>query len=249
MRQVAGRALVAAVLLVAAVAWRAPATLVATRVAQSTGGRVTLSEARGTIWHGHGVLATGDARIALHWHFHAIPMLRGEIVVDVSSGAAGVPTPRGRVVVDARGARFSDFALVVPATALADAVSRRPKLDAAGTIDLAADKFEWRPPSGSGAVTAIWHAARIGFAGGESIGLGEVSAVLSATEGRLAGPVRNSGGEFSLDGELAVQANGAGRLRLAVQSRRADDARLAALAMLGTRQASGVLIDWQWPGP
>ncbi len=248
MRNIALAVLVAALLVVATVAWWAPATLLSARIADFTSGRVTLSEARGTIWHGQGVLAAGDARIPLDWHLHAIPLLRGEVAIDVAPGAADAATPRGRVVVDAHGALFSDFALSVPATAVADAASRRPKFDSAGTIDLTAEKLDWRPPGGSGTVIAMWRDARIGLAGGAPIALGEISVTLSAAQGRLSGPVRNRGGEFSLDGELTLQANGAGHLRAAVQSRRPDDARIAALSMLGTREANGVVIDWQWSG-
>lgn len=248
MPKIAWAALVAAFIVVATIAWRAPATLLTARIAHVTGGRVTLSEARGTIWHGQGVLAAGDARIPLDWRLHAIPLLRGEIAIDVAPGTVDATTPRGRVVVDAHGARFSDFALSVPAAAVANAVSRWPQFDAAGAIDVTAEKLDWRPPAGSGTLIAMWRDARIGLAGGEPIALGEISLTLSVAEGRLGGPLRNRGGEFSLDGELALQANGAGHLRAAVQARRPDDARLAALALLGTREANRVVIDWQWAG-
>ncbi|MEP6656834.1 MAG: type II secretion system protein N [Betaproteobacteria bacterium] len=248
MRKIAW-AVLAAVIVVATVAWRAPATLMAARIAHVTSGRVTLSEARGTIWHGQGVLAAGDARIPVDWHLHPVPLLRGEIAIDVTPGVIDATTPRGRVVVDAHGTRFGDFALSVPAAAVVNAFSQWPQLEAAGAIEITAERIDWRPPAGSGTMIAMWRDARIGLAGAEPLALGEISLTLSVAEGRLGGPLRNRGGDFSLDGELDVQPTGAGHLRAAVQARRPDDARLAALALLGRREANRVVIDWQWSGP
>ena len=65
----------------------------------------------------------------------------------------------------------------------------------------------------------------------------------------LSGPLRNTGGELELNGELTIRADGSGGVNGTVRTRRADDPRNAALLALGTPEAGGVRLQWQWPAP
>lgn len=248
MRRAALLVVLAALVLIVAFAWQAPATLITGRLERLTDGRMTMAQAEGTLWHGHGVLAAGDARIPLAWRLHPIPLLRGEIAVDLLPGAPGASSPRGGVAVGERSVRFTDFAASFPASAIAAIASPRPQVDAAGIIDISTASLDWKPPAGAGNLLATWHEARIGLAGGEVVALGEISATLTTVDGHLLGPIGNRGGDFGLAGEVSVQSNGAGALRVIVQPRRADDPRAAGLAMLGVAEAGGVRLDWRWPG-
>ena len=240
--------LLALVLLGIAIAWRAPATLVSARVEHATGNRLTLSGAEGTLWRGQGTVATGEMQLPIAWHVHPTSLLRGEITVSVTPGASGMPTARGEVTATPQGIRVRDLAVALPASALITAAIARPRLDAAGMVELSSALFDWPPTAASAPISAHWHDARIGLAGGENVGLGEVAATLRLVNGRLTGPLRNTGGEVGLDGEITITSNGGGMVRGIVTPRRANDPRLAALQAIGTPEGKGVRLEWRWPG-
>lgn len=240
---------VSVLLLVGALVWRAPATLVASRVSHLSDGRITLNETLGTVWHGHGVLAAGDARIPLEWKLQAMPLLHGELAIAMTPapGIFGSTTPHGNITLTRRSVRLHDFAAGIPAMAIAATSVARPRLDAGGTIDFSTQDLFWQPPSSSGVLSTQWSNAKFGLAGGELVALGDVSALFTASGSALAGPIRNVGGEFSIVGDVLVRDDGGGRVHMTLQSRSPFDARMAMLALLGARQGDAVVIDWQWP--
>ena len=69
--------LVALVLLAAALAALAPATLIDARVAARTRDRVRLAEASGTVWSGEGTLAdaAGRWRLPVSWRLGGFPQM------------------------------------------------------------------------------------------------------------------------------------------------------------------------------
>jgi len=234
--------------LVAALAWRAPATLVGERIDRLLGPGVTLAATAGTVWRGSGTLVAGDARIPLGWRLHPGPLLRGEIGITLTPPEAGGLTPTGEIHGSGRGVRVSDAHFAVPAAVIVDAMPSA-RLDASGTIEISAPAFEWPlVPASRGSLTAVWRDAQLGVAGGQRIELGDVTAALRAEGTRASGPLHNTGGDVALDGEVVVLANGGGVLRGLVRPRHGPDPLVTSLQALGTPEADGVRLEWRWPG-
>jgi hypothetical protein len=240
--------LLALVLLGIAIVWLAPATLVGTRIERATGNRLTLSATEGTLWRGRGTVGAGELQLPIAWQVHPSALLRGEVAVSVTPRTSGTPTARGEVTATPNGVRVRNLAVALPASALVAAAIQRPRLDATGMVELTSALFDWPPSAASAPISAMWQGARIGLAGGENVGLGDVAATLVPANGRLTGPLHNTGGDVGIDGDISIDANGGGVVRGVVTPRRLDDARLAALQALGTPEGNGVRLEWRWPG-
>ena len=249
MKRVSAVAAIAIILLIVALALRAPASLVTPRLEHLTSDRVSLVDTQGTLWHGSGTLAAGDQRLPISWRIHPASLARGEIALTLTPASAGATTPRGDIVANRGTAHLRGFNVELPAAAVISAAISRPSLDARGVIDVQSADLDWPPRTGGGSINAIWRDAAIGLAGAVPVALGEVSAQLTAKDQVLSGPLRNVGGELELDGELTIRADGSGGVNGIVRTRRADDPRNAALLALGTPQAGGVRLQWQWPAP
>src|SRR5437763_13696886 len=87
----------AACLLAAAIAIEAPASLIDQQIAEITHGRLRVGDTAGTIWNGSGtlILLPYNARMPVHWHIDALPLLRmrltGTFVRNSLEGAADSP--------------------------------------------------------------------------------------------------------------------------------------------------------------
>ena len=234
------------VLIGLAVLWQAPATLVGSVIEDRSHGRVKLADTTGTIWSGQGVLVVGDARVPFAWRAHPTALARGETVVDLVP-QPGTDTPRGTVTLRADGVSARNLRITVPAAALASTVSQQPRLAAGGTIDIASEAVDWRRTATSGNVLAQWRDATVGLAGGPPVALGELTANLTGQEQRLVGPVRNTGGDVDVSGDVAIAPDGsAGVFHLLVRPRPNAGTRADAIRSLGPEQGDGVRLDWQW---
>jgi hypothetical protein len=82
-----------AILLAAALAIEAPASLVDRRVADLTDGRIRIAAATGTVWNGSGELALlpDGARIPIAWRLEPIRLLRGGLAGSLTAGDATRP--------------------------------------------------------------------------------------------------------------------------------------------------------------
>jgi len=240
---------IGSLLLAVAVASRAPASLVSPGIERWTDDRVTLVEPQGTLWHGRAFIAAGDERLPVAWQVHAASLLHGEVALTLTPAVAGASTPRGEILTRKGGTHIRNFSIEVPAAVLVAAAIPRPRLDARGMIDVTASALDWPPKAGNGSVRATWHDAAIALAGSsETVVLGDVSARLSARNGELSGPLDNLGGDFAIDGKLTIRADGSGGVNGLVRTRRPDDPRYASLLAIGTPEAGGVRVEWQWPG-
>ena len=250
MGRIALLVLVAVLLLAAALVWQAPATLATTEVARASAGAVVLANAEGTVWNGHGTVVAGPMHLPVRWQTDARALLRREVAVNLLPQDVAAAAPRAHVVAGRDAVRIRDLRVELPAQVLVDALITRPRLAASGTVDVSSPAFVWPLPAASVAsLVATWHGASLGLAGSPPVGLGEVTANLRAENGRLAGPLRNVGGEFAIDGELQVFGSGAGLVRGIVRPRTAGDPRIDALKPLGTVEGNGVRLEWKWPAP
>ncbi|GIK87793.1 MAG: hypothetical protein BroJett026_32740 [Betaproteobacteria bacterium] len=184
----------------------APASLLAQRVADASGGLVRLADARGTVWSGEATLSGRDGRWSLpvRWRLEALPLLRGEaklelLPADAAPGLRGRLTARGGTL-DAR-----DVEASVPAAAL----PLPGGVAASGEVRVAADALRVGGGRDEGTLRLDWPQARIAVDGIGPLDLGTATATLAADGTRWRGPLRVRGGMLHVDGEASVDAGGA----------------------------------------
>src|SRR5438128_2261550 len=85
--------IVGAIILAAAFAATAPATLLAEPLASSTQRRLSLADASGSVWHGRGQLVVTGASFAtpVEWHVSPLGLAFGEIRGTLLTDAASSP--------------------------------------------------------------------------------------------------------------------------------------------------------------
>jgi len=199
----AAAVLVALVLLVAAFALLAPATLVDARVAAVTHDRVRLAQARGTVWSGEGQLcdASGRWRIPVAWRVGAASLLRGAL--DVTLLPRADATARGSLVAHDGTLAVRDLHLELPAAALETAWSRPPVPWFEGELVADAPAFRSDGARSEGGFELRWQRARAGLAG-VALDLGVVEAHAKAADGGVSVEIGNRGGELGIAGVFRI---------------------------------------------
>lgn len=232
-----------AVLLSGALVITAPATLLDSRLASSSGGQLRLADAAGTIWNGSGevVLLPAAARVPLRWRLDAWPLLRGEVRAALATQTEFAP---GATLVYGRD-RFelSTLDLALPVESILP-FATRTNIALGGTLTVHVNHLTWVAGALDGQLTLQWRDASLpGPRADTRIGLGDVRIDLSGRGVELSGPVRNTGGDVEINGQLALTAAGATSLDATLRPRGADRERAdrvtAALSTLGAPDAEG----------
>lgn len=197
-------AVMVVVLVVGAVAFFAPASLADRAVESGSKGRVRLADTSGTLWSGSGTVtdATNTWRVPLRWSIPPRSLLTSmhELVLEPVPGAT---TPKGTVGIGNDAGRLRDFAVEIPAQALAGLIAGRGLVTLGGTLAVSTPAFDWSGGQGTGSLAAQWRDARLAV-GGAVANLGAVDVALQPDGNRLAGPLRNSGGDVRIDGTVTV---------------------------------------------
>ncbi|HLX22706.1 MAG TPA: type II secretion system protein N [Usitatibacter sp.] len=222
---------------------KVPASVVAARIGDASGGAVQMSDPRGTLWNGEAratVLAPGGVLALDHveWRFAPSALAGGHIAFDVAASGRGIEAKlmlgRGfaRWIVQSADARI-DAAL---ATMLA------PLLGAShpeGIVTFATPELRLKDNGEArGTLTATWTDAAVSFSETKPLGKYKVDATaedgpLSFTVTTLTGPLRVSGrGTFAAPRQLTFS----GEARGEGSDTRALD---PLLDMLGPRRADG----------
>ena len=232
-----------AVLLFGALVITAPATLLDARLAALSDGHLRLADAAGTIWNGSGevVLLPAAAPVPLRWQLEAWPLLRGEV-----RGAIGTQTelaPGATLVYGRDRFELSTLDLVLPVESILP-FATRAKIALGGTLTVHVNHLAWVAGTLNGQLTLQWHDASLpGPRSDTRVGLGDVRIDLNGRGVELTGPVRNTGGDVEINGELALTAAGATNLDATLRPRNADRERAqlvtAALSTLGAADAQG----------
>lgn len=229
--------------LAAAIAAFAPASLVDARLASLSRGAARVSDAQGTVWRGRGVLTSPDGgwRVPVEWTVDPVAMLSG-----VTSIALGMPERAAHGVggrVEFRANRlFADALLVrVPATIVAS-MSGSAAILAGGDIELRADALALAPTGSSGGLAATWRNARLIGVGVPAVDLGTLTAKLAVRGNALAGPVSSRGGAVQVSGDISI-----GTDRIAADLRIMPDASAPpglrkAIEALGSVDAGGAVL-------
>ncbi len=219
-----------------------PASLVAPRVAEATGGQARLANATGTIWKGSARLAVSARGLAftvdeLRWRFLPSRLLAGRaaFAVEARLGKLQAEAEVARTPLTWRvdslrgGGDTSSLAAVLPLLA-----SWQP----AGTLAFEAPSLAWDSDRVTGSASLEWRDAALAFSAVRPLGTWRAQLDAEGAAGKISlstlkGPLRLSGkGTLPFPGRL----NFSGEAR--AEPGREKDLE-AVLALLGARRADG----------
>ncbi|MFO1412820.1 MAG: type II secretion system protein N [Burkholderiales bacterium] len=233
-------------LVVGAVTLFAPASLADRALESNSNGRLRLADTNGTLWSGGGTLtdATNSWRVPLRWSVPPRSLMSSmhELVLEPVPGAA---MPTGVVGIGKDSASLRDFAVEIPAQALAGMLGARGAVTLGGTLALRTPSLDWNGNQASGSLNAQWSDARLAV-GNAVANLGAVDVALAPAGDRLAGPLRNSGGDVRIDGNVSVAGRTVDVSANVAPAAGAPPHIALALAALGPPDAAGnVRVAWR----
>jgi len=195
--------LVALVLVVAAFAALAPATLIDARIGALTRDRVRLAQAHGTVWSGEGTLGdvAGRWRVPVSWRLNPAALLRGAFDVTLVPRAQAVA--RGSVVAQDGTLALSNLHVEAPAAALESAWNKAPVPQLDGELAIDAPAFRSDGLRGDGTLAVRWQRARAALVGA-TLDLGSVEAHAKPTRDGLDVDIGNHGGDLAIAGVMRV---------------------------------------------
>lgn len=223
-----------------------PATLVDSRIAAATGGKLRLQDAAGTVWSGRGALgdAAGVWRMPLAWRIDPLDVVRGMRQVTLLPAGDGA-TPRGTIGLRDGGIATRDLALELPSNALAMLLPKGTAPVLGGTLAVTSPALTFERGTPSGTLEARWTGARL-VAGDAVADLGTVRLMVKPRGNGLAGTLTSDGGDVRVDGTLTYAAP---LLRVDATLTPGPETPAAvtrALALAGTPDAAGrVRIAWR----
>jgi general secretion pathway protein N len=187
----------------------APASLLDSRLAQESHGRVRLAEARGTLWGGSGRLEVqnSDGRSAyssaLTWRFSLASFLRARLVYDV---ALGRPAVRFRLAASPSRVELARIDVHLPAGVLGLVVPKLAVLELSGDLRLQARDLIVGSGYLRGDASLRWLSAGSGLTPVSPLGAYELRVDGNGVSGQirlhtLQGPLRLEGGTDWRSGE------------------------------------------------
>jgi len=233
------------VVLVAAIAAFAPATLLDAPLAAFSERRLRLADATGPWWRGHGVVtsADGTVRIPLRWNLDGAALVRGRLAVRVGDGVDGGPradVTLGSASIDAR-----ELHARVPAALLAALDPRLQALTPGGIIIVDAPSLSAAGDALGGTLDAMWTNARI-VTGEAIVDVGTVTLTANLATRPATATIGNTGGDVAVAGTIVERA-GATDVDIVVRpAATASAAARNAVSMLGAPDATGAIhVVWR----
>lgn len=241
--RILGLLLLVVALLAGAIAWFAPASLADRAIETNSQGRLRLADTSGTLWSGSGTLtdATNTWRVPLRWTIPPRSLLAPmhELVL---APAPGMELPTGVVGIGKDSGSLRDFAAEIPAQALGASLRG---VTLGGTLTVRTAALDWNGSQATGSVAAQWRDARLAV-GGAVANLGAVDVALAPDGNRLAGPLRNNGGDVRIDGTVSVTGRAVDVSATLAPTAGAPPHIALALAALGPPDANGnVRVAWR----
>ena len=235
-----------AVLVVAAAAAFAPATLLDIRLDAATQGQLRLTNAEGSVWNGKGRVTNAQRTwsLPIAWKVAPLEFARGEIAVALRDTGHGGDS-RGNFAWRDGTLTAEGVALSVPSSAVSGAMAADNMVALGGTLLLDASHFGWSGSGGDGAAMVRWSGARMASNAG-TISLGTVTANCTPRDGRVQCKVENRGGDVRIDGEFSWSSAGIDVNAALSALPSTPPAMARALSTLGTPDASGaVRVRWR----
>jgi Type II secretion system (T2SS), protein N len=234
--------LLAGVMMLAALAFFVPATLLDARLKNATMGELRLADTDGSVWNGRGILTNEQRTLSLpvRWQVSPWSLLRGGVEVALH-GLDGDGLPRGDVEWRDATMTVDGLSLALPAAAFVTGET----LALGGNLAIDAPHLRWSASGGDGAATLQWSGARV-TGNTATLALGTVTVDLVPHDGRLEGRIENRGGEIRVDGDLAWSEGSLGVNATLTPMASAPPSVVRALSALGTPDANGaVRLQWR----
>ncbi len=240
-----------AVLLAAALAIEAPATLLDRRVAELTDGRVRIGAATGSLWRGSGevTLLPDGVRIPVAWRLEATSLLRGGLAGSLVAADANRPAT---FAVGQEDFSVRDFAITLPAAAVLRTAGVPGVLtDAGGTLAVGVTSLARRGDQLEARADIHWKDAALPRSmTGTRIALGEVRINVGGSGAEIPATLSNTGGEVDIAGTLVFSTRGTPRIDARIKPRSGlpagrAEAIAAVLSGVGRRDGAGAYrIAW-----
>jgi hypothetical protein len=209
-----------AVLLAAALAIEAPATLLDRRVAELTDGRVHVGAATGTLWRGSGevTLLPDGVRIPIAWHLEATSLLHGGLTGSLVAADANRPATFS---VGPENFSVRDFAITLPAAAVLRTAGLPGGLtDAGGTLALDVTNLARSGDQLEARADVDWKDAALPTSmTGTRIALGEVRITVGGSGAEIPATLSNAGGEVDIAGTLVFSTRGTPKIDARIKPR------------------------------
>ena len=209
----------------------APASVARIAVERASNGTLTLMEAEGTLWRGHGTLAAPRAfRLPLAWVVDPWPLARGELRVQVLPSIAASVAPRAEITARRDAVALRDVDVTLPAD-MVEGLAPRSGIRVNGDLHVTTPSLDWTPTAFTGGALIDWQDAQFAIAVDSAIRLGTVRAALAAAGDRLTGALTNVGGALDVRGTLSVSAAGAPNATVTMTPREGDAAQARTLTV------------------
>jgi hypothetical protein len=235
-------AVIAFVVVVVAIA---PASLAGVVLERESKGQLALADAEGTLWRGRATLTAARAlRLPLAWSIDAWPLLRGELRLRIVPSTTTGSSPRAEITARPDSIALRDLDVMVSAD-IVTSLAPRSGVQTTGDIRFSTPSLDWTPTSLDGGARIDWQNARFTVGSDAGIGLGTVTALLTAAGDRMTGPVTNVGGEFDVRGTLSLAANSASAVTLAMTPRGGEPAQARMLSVSGNPGRTGWNVEYR----
>ena len=233
-------------LLLAALAIFAPASLLDARLDAATQGHVRLADAAGTVWKGRGLVTNAQHAWSLpvSWEVDPLALVRGDRAIRLQAPSGG-DLPRGDIAWRNATLTLDGVAFALPAAALNGTMAPGETMAVGGTLALDAPHLRWDGQEGDGTATLRWSGARVA-GNAATLALGDVTVNFAPRDGRIQGRIENRGGDARIDGELTLGSEGITASATLAPLPSTPPAAMRALGTLGTPDASGaVRVQWR----
>ena len=232
------------IVLVAAIAAFAPATLLDAPLATFSQRRLRLADATGPWWRGHATVATtaGGVRIPVRWNVDAAALVHGRLAVRVTDDD---DAPRALITFRSPGIDARDVHARVPAAMLATLHPRLQTMTPGGIITVDAPSLSSAGDAVGGILNATWTRARI-VTGAAIVDVGTVTLTARLGTQPATATISNTGGDVAVAGTIVDKA---GVTDVDVVLRPTATASVEAhdaLSMLGAPDATGAIhVVWR----
>ncbi len=234
------------VLVLAAAAAFAPATLLDMRLDAATQGQLRLTNAEGSVWNGRGLVTNAQRTWSLPvaWKVAPLEIARGSIVVALRDADHGGDS-RGDFALRDGTLTAERVAFTVPSAAVGAAMALDNAVALGGTMVVDASHVSWGRNGGAGAATVRWSGARAASNAG-AISLGTITLDCTPRDDRIQGRIENRGGDVRIDGEFTWNDAGAEFNAALTPLPSTPPAVVRALGTLGTADATGAVhVRWR----
>ncbi|MCL2296783.1 MAG: type II secretion system protein N [Proteobacteria bacterium] len=198
----------ALLLLIAALIFFAPASLLDSGLARASSGKWRLAESTGTLWNGSGMLthAQGAVLTPLRWRFEPSALLGGAARWQL---LADQTTPRltGTLTFSKKGVGLDGLSLHTSAAVLQPLLPPEMVQALEGTLIIDAPSLLLQEKSQEGRISGRWQNAQMVFQE-VPVDLGNITFNIDSRQQGSHSTIHNEGGAVSLDGQFQTDTSG-----------------------------------------